>query len=117
MNVLVMLDSAVQGQGIKLSARDWLDMGSETWQSTSDEAKAAAYQAAVLLGWKDEGLLKIMTGCWGPRVDEGTAKFTLEFLKDLAVIHPIAVEEVYKDESKPPVWKIKDCDKTLPFPN
>lgn len=117
MNVLVSLDGSVQSQGIKVSARDWLDMGSETWTTTPDEVKAAAYQAAQVTGWKDDGLLKIMTKCWGPRVDEDTAQFTLQTLKDLAAQYPLPVEELKKDESKPPVWKIKGCDKTLPFPD
>jgi len=54
MNVLLMLDGAVQGQGLKLSSRDWLDLGSETWSTTSDKDKAAAYQAVVVAGWKDD---------------------------------------------------------------
>ena len=116
MNVLVSLDGSVQSQGVKVSARDWLDMGSETWATTPDETKAAAYQAAQVTGWKDEGLLKIMIQCWGPRIDEDTAKFTLETLKELAQQHPVAVEEVYKDETPAPVFKIKGCDRTIPFP-
>lgn len=116
MNVLVSLDGAVQGQGIKLSARDWLDIGSDTWATTSDQMKAAAYQAAKTRGWQDEGLLQIMIKCWGERVDEDTAKFTLETLKELAQQYPVPVEELYKDTSPPPVFKIKGCDKTIPFP-
>lgn len=116
MSVLVSLDGSVQSQGVKVSARDWLDMGSETWASTPDEVKAAAYQAAQVTGWKDSGLIKIMVDNWGPRIDEDTAKFTLETLKELAQQHPVAVEEVYKDETPAPVFKIKGCDKTLPFP-
>ncbi len=116
MNVLVSLDGSVQSQGIKVSARDWLDMGSETWATTSDETKAAAYQAAQVTGWKDAGLIKIMMECWGPRIDEDTAKFTLDTLKELAQQYPVEVEEVYKDDSPAPVFKIKGCDKTIPFP-
>jgi len=116
MNVLVSLDSAVQSQKVKLNARDWLDMGSETWATTPDKAKAAAYQAAIVAGWKDEGLLKVMQNCWGPRIDEDTAKFTLQTLKELAQEHPFTVEEVYKDETPAPVFKIAGCDRKIPFP-
>jgi len=116
MNVLVSLDGSVQSQGIKVSARDWLDMGSETWAKTPDEVKAAAYQAAQVTGWQDAGLLKIMVDCWGPRIDIDAAKFTLETLKDLAQQYPVTVEEVYRDENPNPVFKIGGCDKTLPFP-
>lgn len=117
MKVLVSLDGAVQSQGIKVNARDWLDMGSENWSTVPDAVKGAAYQAALAAGWKDEGLLKVITECWGERIDEEGAKFTLETLKEFAAEHPCEVEEVKKDESKPPVWKIKDCNRTLPFPS
>ena len=116
MNALVSLDGSVQSQGVKIGARSWLDMGSETWATTSDKTKATAYQAAQVTGWKDEGLIKVMVGCWGPRIDESTAKFTLDTLKEFAQQYPVAVEEVYKDETPPPVFKIKGCDKTIPFP-
>ena|ERR1019366_3625779 len=115
-NVIVSLDGSVQSQGVKVSVRDWLDIGSETWATTSDESKAAAYQAAQVTGWKDVGLIQLMMTAWGPRIDEDTAKFTLTVLKELSEQYPVAVEEVYKDESHPPVFKIKNCDRTIPFP-
>jgi hypothetical protein len=116
MNPLVSLDGAVQSQGIKLSCRDWLDMGSETWSTTSDKDKAFAYQAALATGWKDEGLLKLMVGAWKPRVDEDVAKFTLQMLKDLVTEYPAQVEEVYKNTNPPPVFKVAGCDRQIPFP-
>lgn len=114
MNVIVSLDGAVQGQGIKASVDDWLNIGSDSWGKTPNEIKAAAYQAAKVSGWKDAGLLQVIIRCW--KMDEDMAKFTLETLKELEIQHPFQVDEIRKDESKPPVWKIKNCDKTLPFP-
>jgi hypothetical protein len=116
MSAIVSLDGSVQRQGIKVSARDWLDMGSETWAKTPDKVKALAYQAAQITGWTDAGLIKLMTGTWGPRIDEDTAKFTLETLRELSKENPADVEEVYKDDAPPPVFKITGCDKMIPFP-
>lgn len=116
MSAIVSLDGSIQRQGVKVSARDWLDMGSETWAKTPDEVKALAYQAAQVTGWTDAGLIKLMTDTWGPRIDEDTAKFTLETLQELSKEHPAEVEEVYKDEAPAPVFKIAGCDKTVPFP-
>ncbi len=113
---VISLDGSVQSQGIKVSVRDWLDMGSEGWSKTPEVVKAAAYQAAKVTGWQDAGLLKIMLDNWYPRIDEDSAKFTLETLQDLAQKYPLGVEEVYKDENPQPVFKIKGCDKTIPFP-
>jgi hypothetical protein len=115
--VIVSLNGDIQRQGIKLNIEDWMDMGSKTWAGTSAQAKAAAYQAAKVAGWQDTGLLKLMVSTWGPRVDEDQAKFTLEFLQDLAKLHPLAVEVLKKDEPKPPVFKVKGCEKTIPFPS
>ncbi len=114
MNAIVSLNGSVQGQGVRVDADDWLNIGSETWQKTPPAVKAAAYQAALAVGWKEEGLFQIITRTW--KVDEDMAKFTLDTLKELAAEYPFEVEELKKDESKPPVWKIKDCDRTLPFP-
>jgi len=116
MNVLVSLDGSVQSQGVKVNARDWLDMGSPTWATTPDQVKAAAYQAAQVTGWKDDGLIKVMVNCWSPRIDEDTAKFTLITLRELSQQYPVVVEEVYKDQSPLPVFKINGSDKTIPFP-
>lgn len=116
MNAIISLDGVVQRQGIKVSAADWLDMGSESFTKTPKEVKAAAYQAAKVAGWQDAGLLKIILDSWSPRIDEHMAKFTIELLKDLAVLYPLEVIEVRKDDSAPPVFKINGCDKTIPFP-
>ncbi len=113
---IISLDGVVQRQGIKVSAADWLDMGSVSFSKTPDEVKAAAYQAAKAAGWKNAGLLKLMVDTWGPRVDEDTAKFTLELLKDLAILFPKEIEQVKEDKTTPPVFKIKGCEKTIPFP-
>ncbi len=113
---IISLDGVVQRQGIKVNAADWLDTGSESWRKTPDEVKAAAYQAAKAAGWKDAGLLKLMVDTWSPRIDEDMAKFTLELLKDLAILFPKEVEQIKSDDTAPPVFKIKGCDKTIPFP-
>ena len=116
MSAIVSLDGSVQRQGVKVSARDWLDIGSEIWATTPDKVKALAYQASQVTGWTDTGLIKLMVKTWGPRIDEDTAKFTIETLQELSKQHPAVVEEVYKDDSPPPVFKIAGCDKTVPFP-
>jgi hypothetical protein len=110
------LNGDVQRQGIKLDVLDWLDMGSETWRTTPEKDKAAAYQAAKVSGWTDNGLMKLMVKAWGPRVDEDSAKTALEILQIFAELHPVPVEEVYKDEAAEPVFKIQGCERTLPFP-
>lgn len=113
---IISLNGDIQRQGIKVDVEDWLDMGSKTWVTTPDAVKAAAYQAAMVVGWKDSGLLKIMMDTWPSRIDEDQAKVTLEVLQALAKKFPCGVEEIKKDTSSPPVFKIKGCDKTLPFP-
>src|SRR5690242_16791250 len=98
MNVLIDLDGSVQSQGIKVVAADWLDIGSETWKKTPESVKAAAYQAALVTGWKDEGLIKIITDCWNERYDEDSAKLVIDILREYAKKYPVEIEEVYKTE-------------------
>lgn len=97
-NPLTMLDSSVQGQGVKVSARDWLDMGSEGWAKVPNRAKAAAYQASKLAGWTDDGLKAVMLKEWSPRVDDDTAIFVLNLLRELAKEYPFDQEVVYQTD-------------------
>src|SRR5258708_5190894 len=90
-SVATALDSSVQSQGVKVNFRDWLDMGPENWSATPDRVKAAAYQAVLVNGWTKRGLISIMLNEFGPRVDEDTAKFTLECLEDFAKEHPFEI--------------------------
>jgi len=115
MNVLTSLDGAVQRQGIKLEARDWLDIGSETWSKTSDYDKAAAYQAAKMVGWKDEGLKQVILRCWGERFDASQADAVIEILQSLEKQHPLEIEELKKETHKD-TWKVQGIDKTFQFP-
>jgi len=98
MSTLTALDGSVQSQGIKASFKDWLDIGSEEWQKTPDKVKAAAYQAAKVCGWRDEGLKQLILNQLTPRSDEFTAEFTLDILKKLAATYPVEQEQVYETE-------------------
>jgi len=106
------LDSSVQGQGVRVGFRDWLDIGSEGWKSTPDKVKAAAYQAAKLNGWTDKGLVSIIVHEFGPRVDEDMAKFTLDCLKDAEKEHPFEIVEEKKQHKD----LLKSGDISSPFP-
>src|SRR5437660_953560 len=103
---LAMLDGSVQSQGIRVSARDWLDMGSEEWAKTDNRVKAAAYQAALVTGWTEDGLRSVMTHAWGPRVDDDVATFVLALLRELAEEFPVQVEDVYKVEPERPEMRL-----------
>ena len=82
MNLRDTLNGSVQSQGIKVDVRAWLDMGSKEWQDTEPDIKARAYQAALVTGWTDQGLISFMTKEFAPRVDEEWAKLTLDTLRD-----------------------------------
>lgn len=110
-SVITALDSSVQGQGIRVSVRDWLDIGSEGWKNTPDKVKAAAYQAAKANGWTDKGLLALMVHEFGPRIDEDTAKFTLECLKDAEKEFPLELIEEKKDHKD--VLRVGNADVQL----
>ena len=97
--ILSSIDGSVQSQGIKVSHRDWLDMGSEGWQSTPDNVKAAAYQAAHATGWEDARLVEIMLGAYS-HLTEHMMKTTMDFLKQLAEDHPLHIEEIKDDKPK-----------------
>jgi len=97
--ILSMLDGSVQSQGIKVSHRDWLDMGSEGWQSTPDNVKAAAYQAALATGWVDGRLVEIMLGAHTHLTDH-MMKTTMEFLQQVAADYPLHIEIVNKTDAK-----------------
>jgi hypothetical protein len=112
MNPIAMLDGSVQSQGVRVSARDWLDIGSEGWKDTSNKVKAAAYQAAKITGWTDDGLKAIMVNTWGPRIDSDVASFTLNLLSEFAKEFPVEQEEVYKVEASTK-FKVGDQEITL----
>jgi len=95
--VLSMLDGSVQSQGLAVSHRDWLDMGSESWGDTPDNVKAAAYQAAHLTGWDDARLRQIMLHAYTHLTDH-LMDTTMECLRGLAMKFPLHVEA---DSEKP----------------
>ncbi len=97
--MLSSLDGDVQSQGIKVSHRDWLDMGSKSWESTDDKTKAAAYQAAKICGWED-GRLKALMLQQYKHLDQHMIDFTIKELQALAGRYPLEVEEVYDAEEQ-----------------
>lgn len=100
MNKVISLNGSVHSQGVKIDIPAWLDMGSQEWQNTSGELKAAAYQASKVCGWTDDGLKVIMKSEFAPRVDDFMADVTLETLQDLAKQFPVEVEQVYETAAK-----------------
>ena len=110
------LNGSVYSQGIKIDHRAWLDMGSEDWKTTSDEQKAAAYQAARVCGWTDEGLKAIIINEFGPRIDQFMADVTMETLHDLAAAHVVEVQEVYEVKQENPTFKVHGSDATFQLP-
>src|SRR3954465_3377438 len=116
MDAISMLDGSVQSQGVKVGARDWLDMGSENWGKTPDEVKSAAFQAALVTGWTEAGLKKLMMDAWGPRVDDDAADFILTLLRELAEKHPLKVEQVYEVDAAPPKMKLHGSDEYITLP-
>lgn len=86
------LDSAVQSCGLKINCSQWLDIGSVEYPNTPDEIKAAAYQAAKLRGYQDQGILVAMHELMGKRYDDDTGKFVLNELKELATQNPATFE-------------------------
>jgi hypothetical protein len=105
MNAVSSLNGSVYSQGVKVDHRAWLDMGSKEWMDTSDELKAAAYQAAKVCGWTDDGLKNIIVSSFSPRIDHFTADVIIETLQELANKHPIPVEEVYEVKEDKPIFK------------
>lgn len=102
---VISLNGSVHSQGVKVDHVAWLDMGSKEWQTTPDKVKAAAYQAAKVCGWKDEGLKALMMKEFGPRIDHFMADVTIENLQELAAEYPIPVEQVYEVKKDVPVFK------------
>jgi hypothetical protein len=93
-HLLSSIDGDVQSQGIQLSHRDWLDMGSEGWQTTSDEVKSAAFQAATKVGgWDIQQLKSVMLHQY-PHLQESVIDLTLQTLQSLTEKHPLHVEDV-----------------------
>lgn len=99
------LNGSVHSQGIKIDHVAWLDMGSKEWASTSDKDKAAAYQAAKVCGWTDDGIKVIILREFSPRVDDFMADVTLDQLRTLAAEHPVDVEQVYEAKSEKPSFR------------
>lgn len=110
------LNGSVHSQGVKIDHNSWLDMGSKGWQDTSDAQKAAAYQAAKVCGWTDDGLKAIMISEFGPRIDDFMAELTLEALREFSVTHPIEVEQVYVVKKETPSFKVQGSDATFKLP-
>src|SRR4051812_24434590 len=96
MDIVGSLNGSVNSQGVKVEHRAWLDMGSPEWKEISDTEKAAAYQAARVCGWTDEGLKAVIIKEFEPRIDHFMADVTIETLQELAKLHPLEVEEVYQ---------------------
>lgn len=93
-HLLVMLDGDVNSQGIKVSHRDWLDMGSAGWSTTPDKAKAAAYQAATKIGkWEKSRLREIIEKNY-PHLQAAILDQTFAELDLLSLKHPLEVEDV-----------------------
>lgn len=113
MNAINSLNGSVHSQGIKIDHRAWLDMGSVEWKDTPDETKAAAYQAARVCGWTDEGLKSIIITEFAPRIDHFMADVTIESLRELASANPIPVEEVYEVKKDRPVFKARGSNDTF----
>lgn len=109
-----LLDGTVQSQGIKVSCSGWLDIGSEEYSKTPDQVKAWAYQAAIISGWTDKGIKKVVLDNWGYRITETLADDILETLKLMALEFP--VEKEIKDNKIKSSFKISGCDTLLPFP-
>jgi len=86
------LDSAVQSSGIRLTASEWLDLGNKAFRTIPPEIRAAAYQSALLKGYKDDGIVGVIREVMGSRFDYDTANFVIEDLKELAQLHPAKFE-------------------------
>lgn len=92
-HILSSLDGDVQSQGIRLSHKEWLDMGSEEWGKTEDKAKAYAYQAAVKIGsWSDLRLKELMLKKY-EHIKESFIDLTIEELKSLSEKYPLDIEQ------------------------
>jgi hypothetical protein len=105
------LSGVVQSQGIKIPIRGWLDIGSKEWQDIESKEKAAAYQAALICGWTDQGLLTFIKSKYAPRVDEQMANMTLEVLQDSAKEFPVEIEQIGETKVDTPVFKKRGEDK------
>jgi hypothetical protein len=110
------LNGSVHSQGIKIDHPCWLYFGSIGWANTSDEVKAAAYQAAKVCGWTDQGLKKIILSEFGDRVDQFMADVIIEELQDLAKKHPVEIEQVYEANKENPLFKVRGSDSTIRLP-
>lgn len=99
------LNGDVQGQGVKIDHHAWLDMGSVQWLECTNEDKALAYQAAILCGWKDEGLKQIILKEYSPRIDQFMADITIETLQDFASDYPAKITDVYEVKVDSPVFR------------
>jgi len=93
-HLLSALDGDVQAQGIKLSHRDWLDMGSDGWQNTSDEAKSAAFQSATMIGGWDESALKALMLQQYPHLQSSVIDLTISTLHEMTEQHPLHIADV-----------------------
>lgn len=100
---VIALNGSVQGQGIKLDFRDWLDIGSEGWKNSSEAEKAYAYQASMVSGWTNNGLKSIILSSFAERIDEATADLIIELLQDFSKSYPAEIV----GEQKNHVCKIK----------
>lgn len=85
------LDGSVQSQGVRLSCRAWLDMGSREWQETDNKTRAAAYQAAKVTGWTDESIADIVRSAF-PHIMASVLEYTLKQLVKWSEEYPVQVE-------------------------
>ena len=105
-HIINSLDGSVQGQGIKIGYRAWLDMGSKEFGETPDRIKAAAYQAAKVTDWADDALVDLMIEKH-PHLSEHIVRYTIESLQEWAKEFPCEIEETKKDATKKRKTKTK----------
>lgn len=91
MSIVNSLNGCVHSQGIKISHKAWLDIGSEEWQNTTEQQKSYAYQAAKLRGWTDQGLKALIIQEFQPRIDEFMAELIVEELREFGEKYPLEI--------------------------
>jgi hypothetical protein len=89
------INGSVQSQGVKIKFPAWMVIGSDEWNSTTDQKRAYAYQAALVTGWTNSSLIKAVCEVY-EFIDEHMAKFTIQLLEDLVKEYPLEIEETYE---------------------
>lgn len=83
------LDGDVQSLGVKISHREWLDIGYEGYSKVPDEVKAVAYQFAIKRGWTDQSLTNLMMKSY-PHLSEFILNDTINDLRNLSQKFPVS---------------------------